>query len=76
MMRRKVYYEIGLTSPLILVYRYNYNIILARNVCADLHIIMKGTKVQTLGGRAVAGAWLVAWAIMAMGAIINTHAHR
>ena len=36
----------------------------------------KGTKVQTLGGRAVAGAWLVAWAIMAMGAIINTHAHR
>ena len=37
---------------------------------------MKGTKVQTLGGRAVAGAWLVAWAIMAMGAIINTHAHR
>ena len=39
-------------------------------------IIMKGTKVQTLGGRAVAGAWLVAWAIMAMGAIINTHAHR
>ena len=39
-------------------------------------ITMKGTKVQTLGGRAVAGAWLVAWAIMAMGAIINTHAHR
>ena len=39
-------------------------------------IIMKGTKVQTLGERAVAGAWLVAWAIMAMGAIINTHAHR
>ena len=39
-------------------------------------IEMKGTKVQTLGGRAVAGAWLVAWAIMAMGAIINTHAHR
>ena len=39
-------------------------------------IKMKGTKVQTLGGRAVAGAWLVAWAIMAMGAIINTHAHR
>ena len=38
--------------------------------------IMKGTKVQTLGGRAVAGAWLVAWAVMAMGAIINTHAHR
>ena len=37
---------------------------------------MKGTKVQTLGRRAVAGAWLVAWAIMAMGAIINTHAHR
>ena len=37
---------------------------------------MKGTKVQTLGERAVAGAWLVAWAIMAMGAIINTHAHR
>ena len=34
-------------------------------------IIMKGTKVQTLGGRAVAGAWLVAWAIMAMGAIIK-----
>ena len=35
---------------------------------------MKGTKVQTLGGRAVvAGAWLVAWAIMAMGAIISTH---
>ena len=33
--------------------------------------IMKGTKVQTLGGRAVAGAWLVAWAIMAMGAIIK-----
>ena len=31
---------------------------------------MKGTKVQTLGGRAVAGAWLVAWA-MAMGAIIK-----
>ena len=39
-------------------------------------VAMKGTKVQTLGGRAVAGAWLVAWAIMAMGAIINTHAHR
>ena len=37
---------------------------------------MKGTKVQTLGGRAVAGAWLVAWAVMAIGAIINTHAHR
>ena len=37
---------------------------------------MKGTKVKTLGGRAVAGAWLVAWAIMAVGAIINTHAHR
>ena len=43
--------------------------------------IMKGTKVQALGARAVAGAygaWLVAWAIiiiMAMGAIINTHAH-
>ena len=45
---------------------------------------MKGTKVQTLGARAVAGAWcmgiwLVAWAIiiiMAMGEIINTHAHR
>ena len=36
--------------------------------------IMKGTKVQTFGR--VAGAWLVAWAIMAMGAIINTHAHR
>ena len=35
---------------------------------------MKGTKVQTLGGRSVAGAWLVAWAIMAMGAIINTRA--
>ena len=34
-------------------------------------VIMKGTKVQTLGGRAVAGAWLVAWAIMAMGAIIK-----
>ena len=35
---------------------------------------------QTLGARAVAGAWwLVAWAIiiiMAMGTIINTHAHR
>ena len=31
---------------------------------------MKGTKVQTLGGRAVAGAWLVAWAIMAMGATL------
>ena len=43
-------------------------------------VIMKGTKVQTLGARAVAGAWwLVARAIiiiMAMGAIINTHAHR
>ena len=38
-------------------------------------LIMKGTKVQTLGERAVAGAWLVAWAIMAMGAIISTHAH-
>ena len=40
---------------------------------------MKGTKVQTLGARAVAGAWCMAgWAIiiMAMGAIINTHAHR
>ena len=36
--------------------------------------IMKGTKVQTLGARAVAGAW-VAWARLAMGAIINTHAH-
>ena len=42
----------------------------------ECHKKMKGTKVQTLGGRAVAGAWLVAWAIMAMGAIINTHAHR
>ena len=41
-----------------------------------LIIIMKGTKVQTLGGRTVAGAWLVDWAIMAMGAIIKTHAHR
>ena len=39
-------------------------------------LVMKGTEVQTLGGRAGAGAWLVAWAIMAMGAIINTHAHR
>ena len=43
-------------------------------------IIMKGTEVQTLGTCAVAdtGAWLVTWAIiiiMAMGAIINTHAH-
>ena len=44
---------------------------------------MKGTKVQTLGASAVAGAWtvhgwLVDWAIiiMAMGAIINTHAHQ
>ena len=37
---------------------------------------MKDTKVQTLGKRTVAGAWQVAWAIMAMGAIINTHAHR
>ena len=44
---------------------------------------MKGTKVQTLGARAIKllahGAWLVTWAIiiiMAMGAIINTHAHR
>ena len=47
-------------------------------VCINNYYIitMKGTKVQTLGGRAVAGAWLVAWAIMAMGAIINTHAHR
>ena len=38
-------------------------------------LLMKGTKVQTLGGRAVAGAWLVAWAMMAMGTIINTHMH-
>ena len=31
----------------------------------DLYVyIMKGTKVQTLGARAVAGAWLVAWAII------------
>ena len=30
-----------------------------------MNMLMKGTKVQTLGGRAVAGAWLVAWAIMA-----------
>ena len=45
---------------------------------------MKGTKVQTLGTCAVAGAWCVAgcfghnnnYGIMAMGAIINTHAHR
>ena len=45
---------------------------------------MKGTKVQTLGVRAVAGAWcmagqLVAWAIiiiMAVGATIITHVHR
>ena len=43
---------------------------------------MKGTKVQTLGANAVAGAWLVDWAIIimagrpAMGTIINTHAHR
>ena len=31
-------------------------------------IIMKGTKVQTLGGHAVVGAWLqlVAWAMMVM----------
>ena len=48
----------------------------APNVKTPSTYIMKGTKVQTLGGRAVAGAWLVAWAIMAMGAIINTHAHR
>ena len=46
-----------------------------------IYSLMKGTKVQTLGARAVAGAWciwLIAWAIiiMAMGAIINTHAHR
>ena len=36
--------------------------------------IMKGTKVQTLGGRAVAGAraWLVAWAIMA-GLVSRSH---
>ena len=43
----------------------------------QLTCIMKGTKVQTVG--AVHGAWLVASAIMiimAMGAIINTHAHR
>ena len=26
--------------------------------------LMKGTKVQTLSTRAVAGAWLVAWAIL------------
>ena len=44
--------------------------------------LMKGTKVQTLGARAVAGAWCMAGClghniiIMAMGAIINTHAHR
>ena len=45
--------------------------------------LMKGTKVQTLGASAVAGAWCMHgwlignWAIiiMAMGAIINTHAH-
>ena len=43
---------------------------------SSITFVMKGTKVQTLGERAVAGAWLVAWAIMAMGAIINTHAHR
>ena len=34
---------------------------------------MKGTKVQTLGVRAVAGVCMI---IMAVGAIINTHAHR
>ena len=41
------------------------------------HMIMKGTKVQTLG--ACAWCMAVAWAItiiMAMAAIINTHAHR
>ena len=47
-----------------------------------LTILMKGTKVQTLGAHAVAGAWCMAdclghnYYIMAMGAIINTHAHR
>ena len=47
------------------------------------NIIMKGTKVQTLGACAVAGAYaygawlvLIACHVMAMGAIINTHAHR
>ena len=41
--------------------------------------IMKGTKVQTLGVSVVAGAYgRVDWAIIiiAMGAIINTHAHQ
>ena len=48
---------------------------------------MKGTKVQTFGASAVAGAWCMHswfignWAIIimtvhGMGAIINTHAHR
>ena len=37
-------------------------------------IIMKGTKVQTLGARAVAGAWciwLVAWAKLACAPRVN-----
>ena len=50
----------------------------------NINFSMKGTKVQILGARAVAGAWCMAGClghnnniiIMAMGAIINTHAHR
>ena len=50
-----------------------------------LMYIMKGTKVQTLGARAVAGICMVHRCMAgclghnnnyAMGAIINTHAHR
>ena len=40
------------------IYRY---VDLHSHICAVwLHCIMKGTKVQTLGGRAVAGAWCMA----------------
>ena len=58
-------------------YHCLYNVLHITSIIIIIIIIMKGTKVQTLGARAIAGA-LVAWAIiiMAMGAIINTHAHR
>ena len=54
------------------------------NDICNINFSKKGTKEQTLGARAVAGAWCMAGCfghnnniiIIATGAIINTHAHR
>ena len=57
------------------IMRYIYDIIVEATAVQTLCKMMtkiqysRCFKVQTLGGRAVAGAWQVAWAIMAMGAI-------